>query len=77
MPWSGTSPRTTASPAAAQTSSDLLDRIVTALHQVGVGLQAAVELPRDTATQRIEEALGTLNDLIGEIRDVALADLDQ
>ncbi len=61
----------------AQTSSELLDRIVTALHQVGVGLQAAVELPRDTATQRIEEALGTLNDLIGEIRDAALADLDQ
>jgi PAS domain S-box-containing protein len=55
----------------------LLDRIVTALHQVGVGLQTAVGLPPDTATQRIGEALGTLNDLISEIRDIAFVDLDQ
>jgi anti-anti-sigma factor len=61
----------------AQPISELLDRVVTALHQVGVGLQTAVELPRDTATQRIEEALGTLNDLISEIRDAAFADLNQ
>ncbi len=53
---------------------DNLDRIVTALYQVGVGLQTAVELPRDTATQRIEEALGTLNNLISEIRDASFAD---
>jgi anti-anti-sigma factor len=58
----------------AQPVQGLLDRIVTALYQVGVGLQTAVGLPRDTATQRIEEALGTLNDLISEIRDTALAD---
>jgi PAS domain S-box-containing protein len=58
----------------AQPVQGLLDRIVTALYQVGVGLQTAVELPPDTATQRIEEALGTLNDLISEIRDTALAD---
>jgi hypothetical protein len=58
----------------AQPVQGLLDRIVTALYQVGVGLQTAVELPRDTATQRIEEALGTLNDLIIDIRDTALAD---
>ena len=56
---------------------DLLDRIVAVLCQVGVGLQTAVEPPRDTGTQRIEEALGTLNDLIGEIRDTAFADLDR
>jgi anti-anti-sigma factor len=53
---------------------ELLDRIVTALYQVGVGLQTAVELSPDTATQRMEEALGTLNDLISEIRVTALAD---
>jgi anti-anti-sigma factor len=56
----------------AQPVGELLDRIVTALYQVGVGLQTAVELPRDTARQRIEEALGTLNDLISEIRSTAL-----
>ena len=61
----------------AQPIGELLDRMVTALYQVGVGLQTAVELPRDTGTQHIEEALGTLNDLIGEIRDTAFADLDQ
>jgi anti-anti-sigma factor len=58
----------------AQPVQELLDRIVTALYQVGMGLQTAADLPRDTATQRIEEALGTLNDLIGEIRDTAFAD---
>jgi anti-anti-sigma factor len=58
----------------AQPITELLNRIVTALYQVGVGLQAAVELPRDTGTQRIEEALGTLNDVISEIRDAAFAD---
>jgi PAS domain S-box-containing protein len=58
----------------AQPIGELLDRIVTALYQVGVGLQTAVELPRDTAAQHIDEALGTLNNLINEIRDVALAD---
>jgi anti-anti-sigma factor len=58
----------------AQPATELLDRIVAALYQVGIGLQTAVELPPDTATQRIEEALGTLNDLISEIRDAAFAD---
>jgi PAS domain S-box-containing protein len=59
-----------------QSSNELLDRIITALYQVGVGLQTAVELPRDMATQRIEETLGTLNDLISEIRDAAFTDRD-
>jgi anti-anti-sigma factor len=58
----------------AQSVGELLDRILATLYQVGVGLQTAVELPRDAVTQRIEEALGTLNDLISEIRDAALAD---
>jgi PAS domain S-box-containing protein len=58
----------------AQPIGELLDRIVTAIYQVGADLQTAVELPPDTAMRRIEEALGTLNDLISEIRDTALAD---
>jgi PAS domain S-box-containing protein len=58
----------------AQPIGELLDRIVTALYQVGVDLQAAVELPSDTAMHRVEEILGALNDLISEIRDTALAD---
>ena len=57
----------------AQPVAELLDLIVTALYQVGIGLQTAADLPRDTATQRMEEALGTLNDLISEIRDIAFA----
>jgi hypothetical protein len=61
----------------AQPTQELLDRIVTALHQVGIGLQTAADLPGDTVTQRIEEALGTLNDLISDIRDTAFADLNQ
>jgi anti-anti-sigma factor len=58
----------------AQPIGELLDRIVAALYQVGVDLQAAVDLPPATATDRIEEVLGALNDLISEIRDTALAD---
>jgi PAS domain S-box-containing protein len=38
----------------AQPIQELHDRILTALYQVGIGLQTAVELPRDTATKRIE-----------------------
>jgi anti-anti-sigma factor len=61
----------------AQPVQELPDRIVTALYQAGIGLQTAAELPRDTGTQRIEEALGTLNDLIGEIRDTEFEDRRQ
>jgi anti-anti-sigma factor len=60
----------------AQPMAELLDRIVTVLYQVGIGLQTAADLPRDMATQHMEKALGALNDLISEIRDTAFADLD-
>jgi anti-anti-sigma factor len=60
----------------AQPIQERLDQIVTALYRIGIGLQTAADLPRDTATQHIEEALGTLNDLISQIRDTAFADLD-
>ena len=61
---------------AARSGHELLDRIVAALYQVGVGLQTAVALPREVATQRMEEALATINDLISELRDTAFADRD-
>jgi anti-anti-sigma factor len=61
----------------AQPISEFLDRIIGALYQVGVGLQTAVGRPCDTDRQRVEEALGTLNEIISEIRDTAFADQDQ
>ena len=61
----------------AQPISEFLDRIIAALYQVGVGLQTAVRRPCDTDRQRVEEALGTLNEIISEIRDTAFADQDQ
>jgi two-component system sensor histidine kinase/response regulator len=54
-------------------SQELLDTIVARLHQVGVGLQAAADLARDTAGPHIEEALRTLDDTISQIRDSTFA----
>jgi anti-anti-sigma factor len=53
-----------------QRSQELLDTIITRLDQVGVSLQAAADLARDTAGPHIEEALRTLDDIINKIRDV-------
>jgi anti-anti-sigma factor len=53
-----------------QRSQEPLDTIITRLYQVGVSLQAAADLARDTAGPRIEEALRTLDDIINKIRDV-------
>jgi anti-anti-sigma factor len=47
---------------------ELLDRVVDGLFQVGLSLQAAVELPSEVARERITEALGQLDDAILEIR---------
>ena len=57
----------------ADASQDLLDRVVTSLVDVGVSLQAAVNLPHHTARQRIVEALQRLDDTIHQIRDHVLA----
>ena len=54
-------------------SQELLDTIIARLHQVGVGLQSAADLARDTAGPPIEEALRTLDDTISQIRDTAFA----
>ena len=48
---------------------ELLDRVVHRLFQVGVSLQAAVDLPSEVARQRITDALRELDDAIHEIRD--------
>jgi hypothetical protein len=53
-----------------QRSQEPLDTIITRLYQVGVSLQAAADLARDTAGPHIEEALRTLDDIINKIRDV-------
>jgi anti-anti-sigma factor len=53
----------------------LLDTIVTRLYRVGVSLQTAA-LPGETAGSYIEEALGTLDDIISQIRDSTFADRD-
>lgn len=50
-------------------ADDLLGRVVDGLFQVGLTLQAAAELPGDVARERLAEALGRLDDVIGEIRD--------
>ena len=55
----------------------LLDTIITRLFQLGLSLQAAIDLPADMVGQRIEEALGHLDDTIREIRDTAFTTADQ
>jgi len=55
----------------AQSGREVLDTIINRLFQLGLLLQAAIELPADTVGQRIEEALGHLDDTIREIRDTA------
>ena len=57
-------------------SQDLLDTIITRLYEVGVSLQAAADLPRDTARPRIEDALRILDDTISRIRDATFADTE-
>lgn len=61
----------------AHSGRELLDTIITRLLQLGLGLQAAIDLPADMARQRIEEALEHLDDTIREIRDAALTTPDQ
>ena len=54
-----------------QVTSDLLDRVVHRLFQVGLSVQAASGLPGDVARKRLAEALDQLDDAIQEIRDYA------
>ena len=61
----------------AQSGREVLDAIINRLFQLGLLLQAAIDLPADTVGQRIEEALGHLDDTIREIRDTAFTIPDQ
>ncbi len=56
---------------------ELLDTIITRLFQLGLSLQAAIDLPADMVGQRIEEALGHLDKTIRQIRDIAFTTPDQ
>jgi len=50
---------------------DLLDTIITTLFDVGLSLQAAIDLPAEAVRQRITEALGDLDEVISHIRSTA------
>src|SRR6266566_9813607 len=50
---------------------ELLDRVVQHLFQVGLSLQAAADLPGETARERLGEAMDRLDEVIHEIRDYA------
>ena len=54
-----------------QVTTDLLDRVVHRLLQVGLSLKAASGLPGDVARKRLAEALDELDDTIEEIRNYA------
>jgi anti-anti-sigma factor len=56
---------------------ELLDPIITRLFQLGLRLQAAIDLPADAVEQCIDEALGHLDETIREIRDTAFTTPDQ
>jgi anti-anti-sigma factor len=58
----------------ARRGQKLLDRVVNALFRVGLSLQTASDLPHDAAMQQIADALGQLDETIGDIRDHAFAD---
>ena len=52
----------------------LPDTITTALFHVGLGLQAAIDLPAEATRPRITEALECLDEVIGQIRGAAFTD---
>ena len=63
--------RCAVTPKQAHHGRELLDTIIARLFQLGLSLQAAIDLPADMARERIEEALEHLDDTIREIRDTA------
>jgi PAS domain S-box-containing protein len=56
----------------AQRSQEVLDKVVDSLFEVGLSLQAAIDLPGEVARRHITHALQQLDDAIREIRDHAL-----
>ena len=59
-----------------QVTSDLLDRVVGRLFQVGLNLQAASGLPADVLRARLAEALDELDEAILQIRNYAFGSGD-
>ena len=57
--------------------AELLDVAVADIVDVGLILQAAIDLPPDVTVQRITEALRRLDDIVRDIRDHVLADRGQ
>ncbi len=57
----------------ARRDQELLDRVTHGLFQVGLSLQAAVDLPSEVARERITDALRQLDDTIHEIRTYAFS----
>ena len=54
----------------------LLDTVITGLFHAGLSLQTAADLPADAARQRIDDALGDLDDIICQIRNAAFTSRD-
>jgi len=67
---------TLAAAPAAHGHQELADRVVNRLYRVARGLQAAADLPHDTATRQIAGALQYLDDIIREIRDETFGGCD-
>jgi len=65
--------RAAVAPQQAYRSQEVLDRIVDSLFDVGLSLQAAIDLPSNEARQHVTQALQQLDDAIREIRDYAFA----
>ena len=61
----------------ADRAEDLLEWAVSSIFNVGMNLQAAVDLPGNLTKQRITEALGRLDDVVREIRHHVLAEHGQ
>jgi len=61
----------------ADRAEEMLDWAVSSIFNVGLGLQAAAELPRDVTAQRITEALGRLDEVLGAIRHHVFAERGQ
>ena len=67
----------TAAAQQAHRSQELLDTVITALYHVGLGLQAAVDLPPGPARLRIQAELAALDETISQIRAAAFTDRDR
>jgi len=58
-------------------AGELLDSVAHNIFIVGLMLQAATDLPRDAAAQRITEVLGRLDDVVRVVRDQVFASRGQ